>query len=97
MAILLEPEKKPINLTALIAVIVAVVFIVGGVYFLFFAPVPGIEALVPTEQKLTTELSRLELNTQPAIEAFTARRLKQYTPPLSIGRVGRINPFMRFK
>lgn len=97
MAIEFETEKKPIKWGMLIPVIVAVAVIVGGVYFLFFAPVPGIEAFIPTEQKLTTQLSELRLDTQSAVEIFTSGRLKQYAPPLSIGQVGRINPFMKFR
>ncbi len=97
MPISLEPEKKPINWIALAVVVVLVVVIVGGAYFLFFAPVPGIEAIIPSEQKLASRISKLELNTQPAVEAFTAGRLKQYAPPLTIGQVGRANPFINFK
>lgn len=97
MAIELETEKKPVNWGVLVPVIVAVVVIVGGVYFLFFAPVPGIEAFIPSEQKLATTLSKLELNTQPAVEIFTSGRLKQYAPMLSVGQVGRINPFVKFR
>ncbi len=96
MPISLEPQKKPVNWIALIAVVIAMVIIVGGAYFLFFAPVPGIEAIIPSEQKLASRISKLELNTQPAVEAFTAGRLKQYAAPLTVGQVGRTNPFIKF-
>ena len=96
MAIVLEKEKKPVKLIPLIIVGVVVIVVVGGIYFLFFAPVPGIEAIIPTEQKLTTNLSNLELNTQPAVDAFGSGRLKRYANPPSVGQVGRTNPFVKF-
>ena len=70
--------------------------LVGGVYFLFFAPTPGIEVLVPSEQKVTAQLSAIQLNTQPAVEAFTSGKFKRYAAPVSTGQVGRLNPFVRF-
>ena len=96
MAITFEKEKKPFGIVRLVIVIAAVVLIVGGAYFLFFASTPGIEALVPSEQRLATQISKLELNTQPAVEAFTSNRLKRYAGPPSVGQVGRLNPFVRF-
>lgn len=96
MAITFEKEKKPFGVVRLVITIAAALLIIGGAYFLFFAPTPGIEALAPSEQRLASQISKLELNTQPAVEAFTSGRLKKYAGPPITGQVGRLNPFIRF-
>ena len=91
-----KPPKKPVNWTALIVIVVSTLVVFGGAYYLFFAPTPGIEVLVPTEQRVTSQLSGLQFNTQTVVEVFNAGRLKRYAAPTSLGATGRVNPFVSF-
>lgn len=92
----LQKIKKPTNWVAIgTAVFLAGVF-VAGAYYLFFAPTPGIEILVPTEQKLTEQLSNIQLDTRPVVEVLNSGRLKRFVGPLSPGQYGRTNPFLAF-
>ncbi len=84
------------NWTAWIIAGVLTLLVFGGTYFLFFAPTPGIETLVPTEQKVTAQLSSIQLDTRPVVEVFNSGRLKSFAAPVSAGQVGRSNPFVAF-
>lgn len=92
----LQKVKKPVNWTALIVAGALTFLLFGVTYFLFFSPTVGIEALVPTEQKVTAQISTIQLDTRPVVDVFNSGRLKRFAAPPSAGQVGRSNPFISF-
>jgi len=92
---ILKP-KKQINWIPIAVAAVLTIIVVGAAYFLFFAPTPGIEALVPSEQKITAQISAVRLDTRPVVEIFNSGRLKRSASPVSVGQTGRTNPFISF-
>lgn len=94
--ITLQKVSKPVNWTAWIIAGVLTLLVFGAAYFLFFAPTPGIETLVPTEQKVTAQISSIQLDTRPVVEVFNSGRLKRFAGPPSAGQLGRSNPLISF-
>lgn len=95
MAIILQQEKSPVNWSMVTGVIVVLAIIVGGAYFLFFAPVPGIESIIPSRQQITDELSKVSLDTSTVLGNEEFKRLRQYSGVPAAGQLGRSNPFVK--
>ena len=95
MAIVLE-EKQQSSWKTIITVLLIIGFFAGGVYFLFFKEVPGIETIVPSQLKSTTELSKVQFDPAGVMNSDAFRALRRYAGQPSIGQVGRPNPFIRF-
>lgn len=96
MAITLQKIKKSVNWVPIIVAAVLVIIVIGAAYFLFFAPVPGIEVISPSEQRITSQLSSVKLDTRPVVEVLNSGALKRHAGPPSVGQVGRSNPFISF-
>ena len=96
MAILLEEKKKAVSATTLI-IIFAVIIAAGlGAYFLFFAPAPVIDIVVPESLRATEELKRVEFDPGAVVNSGAFRNLRPDTSVPSIGNLGRDNPFLSF-
>lgn len=61
MAITIEREKKGIGATTALAVIGGALALLGATYYLFFAPVPGIEKLSPPEVQKASQVATIDL------------------------------------
>ena len=96
MAIILHEAKKEINWPLLLGMVLTLAVIIGGAYFLFFAPTPGIEVLVPTSQKIATQISSVELNSDTVVRNKVFQVLRQYSSPPSGTQAGRGNPFIKY-
>lgn len=96
MAIIAEEEKKPFNWFSLIFILVIVAIIGTLVYYLFFAPTPAIELITPTALKEASQIltSPLDINAIKNHKVF--KSLKPYVPPITVGTLGRDNPFAPF-
>lgn len=95
MAIVLEEGRKfnwkgVITGTAVLAVIAA------GLYFLFFAPVPGIEVIAPPAVQSAAELSAVQFDPASVVNSDDFRALRRYTGEPTVGQIGRVNPFVKY-
>lgn len=95
MAITFE-EKQQFNWKALITftAIIAVVFAVA--YFLFFAPSPFVEQIIPSNVKSATELSTVKLDPNDLQNNKTYQTLRQIGGPITVPQAGRANPFVKY-
>lgn len=93
MAILIE-EHQAFNWKALVIFIIALTIVGGAIYYLFFAPVPGIEIIAPASVRSTTELSNVELDL--GVSTDLIRDFRRYTGQPSVGQIGRENPFIKY-
>lgn len=95
MAIVLE-EKQKFNWKALLIFLAVIGFLFAVAYFLFFAPVPVIEDIIPLNIKSTTELSTVEFKPGDLTSNKTYQSLKPSVGPAVVTQVGRPNPFIKF-
>lgn len=97
MAIVFEGQRRSINWFGLITALFIVVFLAGGSYYLFFAPVPKIQAIIPAALKETTEFAQIEfIDPTVILDNPTFRRLREHIPLPGPGQFGRPNPFLPF-
>ena len=95
MPILIQ-EQKLFNWKMLVGFIVAVLAVIGGIYFLFFAPVPGIEVIAPASVSSASELSGIEFNPENLVNGEKFRSLRRYVGQPTVGQIGRENPFVKY-
>ncbi len=81
---------------SLVMIIVLVGVVFAGAYYLFFAPTPGIEVIIPTDQKIAQDLSAVTVRPEEVNQNATYQSLRQITTTASPGQVGRSNPFLKF-
>jgi hypothetical protein len=96
MAILLEQQKKKLDWFSLGVTSFIVFAIIFGIYFLFFAPTPGIEIVIPTSLKSADQISAIRVDPSTVLNSREFRSLRSYTGLPSVGQVGRDNPFLPF-
>lgn len=97
MAIVFEREKRSVNWFALIGGLFFIGFLGFGAYYLFFAPVPKIQAIIPPALQDTSQLSKLEfIDPATILDNPNFRRLKEHVPLPGPGTIGRANPFAPF-
>lgn len=96
MAILIQQKKNGINWFAISITTFAVAFVVFGIYYLFFAPTPGIEIVVPSTLDTASRITSLEVDPSAVLNSRQFRLLRVYTGLPSVGQVGRSNPFLAF-
>ena len=95
MPILVE-ENKSFN-WKMLAIVAAIILVISGViYFLFFAPVPGIEIIAPASVNSTSELSTIEFSPENVVNDEKFRALRRYIGQATVGQIGRVNPFIKF-
>lgn len=77
------------------ALAAAVVLIILGTitYYLFFAPAPLIEVIIPSGLKSVSQISEKGLNTPGIFNSPVYRSLRQYVADPVVGETGRTNPF----
>lgn len=95
MAIIIEEEKRKINWFALAVIILIIATIIVATYYLFFAPTPLIERVVPAPLQSLQELSNIRLQPETIVNNPKFQILKRYVNPIEIGSVGKSNPFVR--
>ncbi|PIR89580.1 MAG: hypothetical protein COU07_01640 [Candidatus Harrisonbacteria bacterium CG10_big_fil_rev_8_21_14_0_10_40_38] len=94
MAIVFEQEKKQINWIKLLFVLFIVGFVIFAAYFLFFAPSPQLDVVLPEpleQAERIGSVSSIKPNDVLGLPAF--RALQVFVGPPSIGTLGRDNPF----
>ena len=97
MAIVFEKQHRAVNWFGLLSALFLVGFFAFAVYYLFFAPVPKIEAIIPPALKEASKFSQLEfIDPSTILENPKFRRLQPYVRLPGAGTLGRTNPFLPF-
>ncbi len=97
MAIVFEQPRKPINWIKLFFGIFIGVFLVFTVYYLFFAPSPKIDVVLPTPlQNANQIISTQFIDPGLVLNSQVFKALKLYLGQPSVGTLGRANPFVSF-
>jgi hypothetical protein len=98
MAIVFESQRKPVNWVKMLFVVTVVAFVVFAVYYLFFAPSPKIDVVLPASLEHAAELANPSFSIDPSavIQSAAFKALKSYVGSPSTGALGRPNPFAPF-
>ncbi len=96
MAILIEEEKRSINWFPVALGVIALLAILAGMYYLFFAPVPGIDVVLPKSLQAVSKIPLDEITPSAVIQSTEFGKLRSFTGPPSTGDLGRSNPFIPF-
>lgn len=94
MAFSFEQTGNRGNTMNIIGVVVVVVILVAGTYYLFFAPTPAIDVVVPPELESVSNFSEIDLDTGGAQDVIDS--LEEHVPGVEPGPSGRDNPFAPF-
>ena len=95
MAIVFEQPKKSVNWFGIFIGVFSVIFVVMLVYYLFFAPTPKIETVLPDPLKKANQISTLEFtDPSPVLSSEKYKKLHVYVGSPSVGTLGRPNPFL---
>lgn len=93
MAILMEEENGRRGPFKMIAIAVAFIILGAVTYYLFFAPAPLIEVIIPSGLQSVSQISEEGLNTPEILNSPVYKSLRQYVSDPVIGEIGRTNPF----
>ncbi len=96
MAIVFQ-EKKHINWFGIFLGIAVAGFLAAATYYLFFAPSPKIDVIVPDALQKAGQVSEIEF-TDPAVilNSQSYKNLRLFVGTPQTGDTGRDNPFIPF-
>lgn len=94
MPLLIPEEKRKIPWFPIAVTLFVIAAVTVGVFYLFFAPTPGFEVIVPAPLQGANQLSIIEVDPTTVINSKGFRTLRSYTGLLGVGSVGRANPFL---
>ncbi|MBI3114794.1 MAG: hypothetical protein HYZ07_02430, partial [Candidatus Harrisonbacteria bacterium] len=92
MPFLIPEQKRNIPWFGIAVFVLAMLAIVFGAYFLFFAPSPAIEVVVPAPLQNVNKISFIEVDPTTVVNSRAFRTLRSYTGLLGVGTLGRQNP-----
>ncbi len=96
MAILIEEEKRPVNWLAILMAIFIMAVLGAGTYYLFFAPTPAIEIILPATLQSANQITNIAADPATVLTSEAFKSLKVYGREPSVGQTGRANPFLPF-
>ncbi len=97
MAIIFEQQKRAIPWVKILFIAFSVAFVAAAVFYLFFAPSPQIEVLLPEPLLRTSKIADLEfVDISEVVNHEVFQSLQQYFGAPGIGILGRQNPFAPF-
>ncbi len=96
MAILIEQQKNRTNWFSLGVTAFVIFAIIFVIYFLFFAPTPGIEIVIPSSLQSADQVSAVQVDPSTVLNSREFRSLRVYTGLPGMGQIGRDNPFLPF-
>ena len=95
MALIMEQKQvRGVNWFAVFVFIFLLAVIAGGGYFLFFAPTPYIDTIVPSSLDMTDRLSQAQFDLSNIINNPTLKTLHEYGTVPAVGSLGKQNPFL---
>lgn len=93
MAIIVEEENGGRGPFRALAIATVIIILIAITYYLFFAPAPLIEVIIPPELQSVSQISETGLNAPEIFNSPVYSSLKQYVAEPEAGEVGRTNPF----
>lgn len=94
MAIIIEQRERKINWFAVFVFLFLLAVIVGGGYYLFFSPTPGIEVITPAPLESAEALSRATFDPAGILNDPVLKKLRQKETSPGVGAIGKQNPFV---
>ncbi len=95
MAIIFEQQKKTINWVPLVVTAFLLAFVSAAVYYLFFAPSPRIEIVLPPALERAQQISTVTfIDPKEVIQSEPFKKLRSYVPAPMPAQLGRPNPFL---
>lgn len=98
MAIIIEQEKRKINLFVVATTAIVIGIVGAGVYYLFFINPGAIEMTIPgaSNLKLLKETTQIKFNPNEVFENAAFKKLQLYIEPLKAEQPGyNSSPFAR--
>ncbi len=89
----MEEESKGRGPFGILTVILILIILGAGTYYLFFAPAPLIEVIVPSGLQSVSKIPEKGLNAPGIFNSPIYKSLRQYVAEPAIGEIGRTNPF----
>jgi len=97
MAISVSGEKRNIgSVVWIIVAVVAVIILLATMYYLFFAPAPFIDVVVPPALEDISQYSDADFDTSVLERSEVFQSLRRHVSEPELGEFGRENPFTRF-
>ncbi|OGM91044.1 hypothetical protein A3A20_00410 [Candidatus Wolfebacteria bacterium RIFCSPLOWO2_01_FULL_45_19] len=96
MAIAIEQRKSG---SGLLSWMVIFTFIGGTFWFgyqIFLSPVDILEPFLAQEQEIISSLSQITIEPAVVINSQEFRNLRKQIPDVTVGQIGRTNPFLPF-
>ncbi|MDP3991564.1 MAG: hypothetical protein Q8P66_01505 [Candidatus Colwellbacteria bacterium] len=93
MAILVEEETGRKGVFGVFIIAAIVILLGAATYYLFFAPTPFIEVVIPSRLETVSKISESGFNTSAVFNSPVYRSLRQYVDEPVLGEIGRPNPF----
>lgn len=89
----MEEESGGKGPFGLLALIVILIILGAGTYYLFFAPAPLIEVIVPSGLQSVSKIPTTGLTAPGIFNSPVYKSLRQYVAEPVVGEIGRTNPF----
>ena len=96
MAILLEEENGKKGTFKFFVIALVLIILGAATYYLFFAPAPLIEVIIPSGLQSVSRISETGLNAPAVFNSPVYQSLREYATEPVIGEIGRTNPFEGF-
>lgn len=96
MAITFEQKKRG---SGLFMLLVLLTFIGGTLWFgyqVLFASAPSFEPAISQDQQIISNLAKTTLDPSAIVNSPELRLLRKQIPDVTIGQLGRTNPFLSF-
>ena len=91
-----EVSERKTNWFGIFIFLFFLAVILGGGYFLFFAPTPGIAVIVPQGLAQTEAISGATIDPSSLVNDPVLKTFREYGTVPSVGTLGRPNPFAPF-
>lgn len=96
MAITVKQRKSPFSLTGVFGFLITIGVLALAAYYLFFAPTPAFEVIIPGPLERTQTISTFDLDPKTVFNSPEFRSLDSYDKLPTGGTFGRPNPFLGF-
>jgi len=97
MAIIFEQSKKSVNWVKILFVVFVVGFLIFVAYYLFFAPSPKLDIVLPDPLQRASQISNIDfVDPGQVLNHQNFKRLQNFVAPPLISNLGRSNPFVSF-
>lgn len=100
MAIIVQPNRSGSRTFMIFSVLAVLTLVAIGGYYLFFAPIPLIETILPANLQSVSALKGLQFNPEGILKSAFLNPVKPSRtidlPVVETGTIGRTDPFAAF-